>query len=229
VLFDMGNTLVGYFDRAGFRPVLRQAIGEVASYLAGRLGVSVDPEALDARVAEENHESPDFRVRPLADRLRRIFGLGAEPLADDVTDGACRAFLGPVFAVGRVYDDTLPALERLRVMGLRTGLVSNAPWGSPAPPWHEELARLGLACHLEAIVFCTDVGWRKPDPRPFLRCLELVGVPPAEALFVGDEPRWDVEGPASIGMPAVLIARGDSAAPSGAISCLGELVSRLGC
>jgi putative hydrolase of the HAD superfamily len=161
----------------------------------------------------------------LVQRLARIFGLDAGLLDERVTDGMCRAWLEPTFQVGRLYHDSLVTLAKLRSGGLKTGLVSNTPWGSPGAMWREELARLGLAPLLDALVFCTDVGRRKPDPRPFLACCEQLGVQPDEAIFVGDHPRWDVEGAAAAGLRPVLIDRGGSAQDSSAVADLSELLA----
>ena len=38
----------------------------------------------------------------------------------------------------------------------------------------------------DAEVFSSSVGLSKPDPRIYLRCCELLGVEPGEAVFVGD-------------------------------------------
>ena len=46
---------------------------------------------------------------------------------------------------------------------------------------------------------------RKPHPRPFRRALEILGVPAAEAVFVGDDPVWDVEGANRAGLRLFLL------------------------
>jgi len=69
------------------------------------------------------------------------------------------------------------------------------------------LDRLGLAELFDAVVFCGDAGWRKPDPRPFLMAAEKLGVGPSSCLFVGDRPDWDLRGARAAGMEAVLIDR----------------------
>jgi putative hydrolase of the HAD superfamily len=81
--------------------------------------------------------------------------------------------------------------------------VSNTPWGSPAASWKEELARHGL---LDQV----DVGWRKPHPAPFQRALTHLEVPASEAIFVGDDPRWDVLGAESVGLHPLLLLNGSA-------------------
>ena len=46
----------------------------------------------------------------------------------------------------------------------------------------------GLTRHFEVIITPEDVRNAKPDPEPVLLALERLGVPAAEALFVGDSP-----------------------------------------
>jgi putative hydrolase of the HAD superfamily len=106
-----------------------------------------------------------------------------------------------------VYDDVEPTLARLRGAGIKTAIVSNSPWGSPAALWRKEIERLGLRRQVDADVFCGDVGWRKPARPIFERVLRELGVPAARSLFVGDDPRWDLVGPRALGMRAVLIGR----------------------
>ena len=56
-------------------------------------------------------------------------------------------------------------------------------------------------------MFCRDVGWRKPASPIFQVTLERLQVRPEQCLFVGDEPRWDIAGPAAVGISAVLLDR----------------------
>jgi putative hydrolase of the HAD superfamily len=197
VLFDLGNTLVSYYERSDFPGILQAAITEVEGFL----GVKADWEQVQA----EKFTAKDFSVRPLEERLRRIFPNAA--WSKETAEEACRRFMTPIFALSRVYDDVLPTLDRLRAAGIQTAIVSNTPWGSPAVLWREELARLGLADAVDLTVFCGDCGWRKPAKQIFDHTLEKLGATPERCVFVGDDPRWDIAGPQSVGMEAVLIDR----------------------
>jgi putative hydrolase of the HAD superfamily len=92
-------------------------------------------------------------------------------------------------------------LDSLRERGLATGLVSNAF----DPGWllHEDLARMGLADRLDAAVFSSEIGKRKPHPAIFEAVLERLGVAPGDALFVGDRRLEDVQGAKELGMTTV--------------------------
>jgi len=228
VIFDLGNTLVSYYTRDQWPDILAAGISQVAEGLRARGLLRVAPQELPARVAAERGSGTDHRVRPLAGRLARVFGLTVEEMADELAEDLCRRFMRPIFATARRYDDVLPVLAELRRRGLRLGILSNTPWGSPAGLWREEIARHDLTRAVDEAVFCEDVGWRKPDPRAFEFVLDKLGAAAGEGLFVGDDPRWDLAGPAGVGMDAVLIDRHGTAGDTGAIQGLTQLLDRLG-
>jgi len=207
LLFDLGSTLAHYYDVRDFPAILKQAIVEVRGYLSQSGLLHVSEDDLWCRVREEDHESSDYRVRPLEERLARIFEL--EHLPDDsrVVDAICRRFMKPIFARGYCYEDSLSALKELREKGYRTAIISNTSWGSPAYLWREELNRLTLSTYMNTVVFCRDVGWRKPARQIFLYALEKLSALPRDCVFVGDEPKWDVVGPRAAGITPILIDR----------------------
>jgi putative hydrolase of the HAD superfamily len=131
-----------------------------------------------------------------------------------------RAFLGPIFDAAILNPEAHVVLDELRRRGVSTAIVSNTPWGSPADLWREELARHGLLQRVDATVFCMDVGWRKPHRAPFDRALSLLGVAPGEAIFVGDDPRWDVAGALNAGLQAALVGSSAESTSSDVASIL---------
>ena len=108
-------------------------------------------------------------------------------------------------------------------------IVSNTTWGSPAILWREEIERLGLSKYVDTIVFCRDVGWRKPARQIFEFTLEKLQALPQYCIFVGDDPRWNLVGPRAIGIEAVLIDRRGATQDAGEkpIKSLHELAGRL--
>ena len=198
VLFDLGNTLVGYYTSAEFPSVLQLCLRECAE----ALGLPEDPgreRNTYNRALRLNKEQPDCAVRPLTERLERLFGASASP------DALVAPFLKPIFSMARLDPHALFVLDELRSAGIKTAIVSNTPWGSPADAWRQELQRHGLLDRVDATVFCMDVGWRKPHRAPFDRALSLLGVGPAETMFVGDDPRWDFIGAQGAGIRPVLL------------------------
>jgi len=231
VLFDLGGTLVEYFERSEFPNILKQAINEVQSYLSQRRLLQISPEVMWRRVSEEDYEAKDYRVRPLEERLARIFQLDDLAQSSDLVKAMCQCFMKPIFARGRCYEDTLPTLQELRSRGFKTAIVSNTTWGSPANLWREEIKRLGLSAYVDVVVFCRDVGWRKPAKQIFEFTLKKLQVLPQHCIFVGDDPRWDLVGPRAVGIEALLIDRQGTSQDfrEESIKNLYELPGRLHC
>ncbi len=207
ILFDFGNTLVSYYHTGEFPPILKAAIREVRGYLEYEGFPKVPDDLLDARVQQENFESSDSRVRPLEERLARIFEILISCLSPKQIDNMCRRFLIPIFKIARCYEDSLEALDILRDRGYKIGVVSNTPWGSPAEPWREEVNRHGVAERVDSIVFCRDVGWRKPSEIIFKFSLNQLGVREEKCIFVGDSMKNDINGARACGVEAILIDR----------------------
>jgi putative hydrolase of the HAD superfamily len=118
--------------------------------------------------------------------------------------------------------ETVTALRRA---GLRTGVVSNADGRAAAL-----LEAAGLAQALEVIVDSHLEGVEKPDPEIFHRALARLGVPAAQAVFVGDIWSIDAEGSRAAGLRPILL---DATGGYDDLACeriraLGELLERLG-
>jgi putative hydrolase of the HAD superfamily len=227
VLFDLGNTLVTYYATPAFPAVLQRCLEECRDALGWSQDADRDQD-LFARALTLNKERPDGAVRPLHDRLEELFGEHGS-LDDATLTALCDGFMKPIFDLACPEPGALPLLERLRQRGIKTAIVSNTPWGSRASVWRNELERHGLLERVDAAVFCGDVGWRKPNPAPFRRALELIQVAPSDAIFVGDDPRWDVIGAQNAGLRPVLLSPSPAPVIEGcvAISRLSEVFTLL--
>ena len=82
----------------------------------------------------------------------------------------------------------------------RLAVVSNLTHG---PAAHQMLQHLDLARHFEVILVSGDLGYRKPHPQIFRSLLEALDLPPSAIVFVGDDPRTDVQGSFDAGMRPV--------------------------
>jgi putative hydrolase of the HAD superfamily len=118
----------------------------------------------------------------------------------------------------RAYDDALPALVRLRELGLRLLCVSNWDYALPTV-----LGEVGLVHALDFTVTSAAVGARKPDPAIFAAALEVAECEAGEALHVGDSPTEDIEGARAAGIRALLIDRGGH----GDVASLAEIEAHL--
>jgi putative hydrolase of the HAD superfamily len=96
---------------------------------------------------------------------------------------------------------TVGALARLRALGVRMALVSNACFGEI-----ESWPHSPLAAHFDAAVFSCQVGAAKPDPAIYLEALRQVGAEPALAIFAGDGNSDELRGAREVGLSTVLIS-----------------------
>src|SRR3954453_15189280 len=80
-----------------------------------------------------------------------------------------------------------PTLDELEAAGLVLAIVSNFE------VWLEDLLeRLGMRDRFGVRVISGIEGIEKPDPRIFQLALERLSLDPADAMYVGDNPEFDV-------------------------------------
>jgi putative hydrolase of the HAD superfamily len=200
VLFDWGDTLMQWTwdeslleagHRAGLAAIGRDGLPE-ADALASTFAEAYLPYLWLPGVVEEV-EYPGL--------VRELLGRFGIELADDELERFLEAEHDAWTPARRLGATTHALLESLRARGLRLALVSNA--FDPPPLLHRDLERMGVAQRLDAAVFSSEVGKRKPHPAIFERALEAVGVEPQRALFVGDALIQDVGGASALGMRTV--------------------------
>jgi len=207
VLFDLGGTLVDY-PVPPWPLLAGQCLEGVYAHLVRPEG-ELPPPAAPVPGPEEARRlrRPPRADAALAHRAMMAVRRIVRSLSGYTLPHMAEACARPLVAEGRLFDDALPTLGRLRERGYRLGLISNTPWGTPDYLWQSQLRRFGLPACLDVSVFSSAVGFRKPDPRLFREALERLGVPAARALFVGDDPRADVGGAQAAGLHAALLLR----------------------
>jgi HAD superfamily hydrolase (TIGR01509 family) len=197
VLFDWGHTLMDW--------VWGDELLE-AGVRAGLAAVDAPPESVQSVTARYRSEArlTDWEVPEEVEYEPLVRSMLADS-GVDVDDEALRSYLLAEHAAWaparRRASMSVALLDALRERGLKTGLVSNAM----DPPWIllRDLEEQELAERLDAIVFSSEVGVRKPRPEIFRAALERLGVPAEHALFVGDRLYADVRGARDIGMRTV--------------------------
>ncbi len=165
---------------------------------------------------------PDLAVAVNA--ARRAFGLSALAV-EEVTP-----HLG--WGLTRLLTGTLPeglhprlpeAREHFHAVYGERCLVDSVPYPSVSefladppctlalvtnkPGRHTRIIVEGLGWDFAAVVAGDALAKRKPEPEPLLHCLELLGVAPGEAVFVGDS-EVDQEAALRAGVPFAAVAWG---------------------
>jgi phosphoglycolate phosphatase len=128
-------------------------------------------------------------------------------------------------ARSRLYPSVRETLEVLQGMGYPLGCVTNK-----AAAFTEPLLRdLGIASFFRLIISGDTLPQKKPDPAPLLHAARHFGVPPGEALMVGDSIS-DVKAARAAGFHIVCVSYGynhgediRSASPDAVIDVLAEL------
>lgn len=227
ILFDLDETLI--LDE----PVTREAL-RAAAALAGQ---GVDQVRLAERAwaearrlwAESPHAAYCERIgHSAAEGMWARYDRGDHPaiaslrawtpgyrtalwqaaLAEQgIRDGELAEEMAERFAAARRryprYPEVDPLLAALRERRLLLGIVTN---GVPDLQ-RTKLAGSGLEAAFDAVAISGEIDCGKPDPGIFHHILGELGVAPAEAVMVGDNPGRDVAGGRAAGLRAVWVQR----------------------
>ena len=175
----------------------------------GAQGVRVAPEALAAAEpnAKRQLDVPDL-IRHSNDRQRgwtyfnlvlEHAGIARSPGTDAALE-ELHAYHSAHNLWELVPEGVVPALERLRALGPRLVVVSNANGRL-----HVVMERLGLARFFDLMLDSHLEGVEKPDPRLFELALERAGASRETTLHAGDFYWIDVQGARAAGLRAVLL------------------------
>lgn len=192
VIFDLFGTLVPEFPRSEFYDAVR--------HMAGVLGV--DPDAF----VEGWSETAMLRqtgayAGGIEENVRAIcVALGMGPPPDDAV---ARAVAPRTQMYGKWFHPRPGALETLREVkarGYPVGLISMC-----APDTPEMWRASELAPFVDAEVFSSETGLRKPERAIYLHACERLGVVPERCLYCGDGAYSELTGASAVGMTAVEI------------------------
>jgi HAD superfamily hydrolase (TIGR01509 family) len=215
VLFDYGRTLVTFEYPTeellevmrGFRPRIESALGVPAPEAEAILeGVLLPLEEIIGSMSEDEVEYMDV-YRESWSRAGLALPDG---LLHDILDAEQLCWDHAV----KLDPDALQVLSWLGAHGIKRGVCSNAPF--PPAMMRRQVDTNGIGEMVDAVVFSSEVGRRKPAPEVYRAALDAIGVDARHALFVGDRVREDYEGPIAAGMRAVIFtAHAEDRPPDG--------------
>ncbi len=201
LLFDLFGTLVSY-DLDDEIPVreLHRSLNESGlgvSYEVFR-GAYVEARSKYRVIRYEKLEEVTNSVwlSDALERLGRRSKVDEQGLANAV-EAAFKPFSESTSLLHGSLEVLVAASRRFRI-----GLVTNFTY---APVVHTVTQRLGMKQYFQAIAISHEVGFRKPHPRIFEDALRALGIEPAEAVMVGNDPFEDISGAKRLGMGAVLV------------------------
>jgi 2-haloacid dehalogenase len=193
VLFDLNGTLV---DPA----VLAQPLGD-ASTDEVLVNAALDDAIRQAMVVTMTGAQAAFRDL-LEAGLRRQLALAGH------SEAGLEEAMGLLGCMPAMLDAPA-ALERLRGVGLRLGVLSQ----SSAEAADQVLRFAGLRDRIELVMSAGDAGAFKPDPRPYRMAVERTGAALEEIAFVAAN-WWDVAGAKRAGLKTGWVARRDRVLPA---------------
>lgn len=168
-----------------------------------------DRQTLLDRATEAVGAPPLTREEYLAAHGRHLTGEDREPIFADLLaehgsdvspDDLAAAYRETIASALVPVDDTEALLSDLRER-YRLGLLTNGPLVAQ----RSKLTELGWEPLFDAVVITGQLDAGKPDERAFEAVLAELDVPPAEAVYVGDDIEKDVQGAKQAGLYAVQV------------------------
>ena len=222
VLFDYGRTLVTFdYPTADLRGVVERFRPRIAA--ATGLPAPAAEEIIERVLLplEQVVESPSEDEVPYFETFTAAWrNAGIElprELLYEILDAEQRVW----DQAARVVDGAVWALGWLGERGVKRAICSNAPF--PPAMMRRQVETNGLAGLVDAVVFSSEVGRRKPAPEVYAATLAAVGVAAGDALFVGDRVREDYDGPRAAGMRAVICTAHAADRPHGEVPTIESL------
>jgi len=217
-----------FFDAAGTLFEVRGSVGEVYASALEKHSIKIDAHEIEARFRKTFSLQPPLAFSPELDDVRRRVlernwwrDLVVRVVAPDGTFPSFDDFFDELFEhfrtgdAWRVFQDTRPALDRLRRDGYKLGIISNFD-----SRLDDVLSALGLNEYFTSVVISSRAGFAKPDPRIFVAAAESVGLESSECVHIGDSLHEDFEGAQSSGMIACLLDRNARLTPNAKKSVL---------
>lgn len=101
------------------------------------------------------------------------------------------------FSIG--FDNVQKVISDLYQKGYKIGLVSNGK----TPFQENNFYALGLTQYFSTIVVSEAIGLRKPDEKIFAYTCNQLNCSPSDCIFIGDNPKADIEGAKNVGMKTI--------------------------
>jgi len=203
-----------FFDAAGTLFHVRGNLGEIYAEAMARHGARMPSQAIEMRFRKAFASAPPLSFPGASGdalvRLERVWWrtLVAEvmlPAGDFPRFEDCFNELWDLFQTPQAWEldpEAQRLLDHLASRGVQMGIISN--FDSRLRPL---LRHLGIAPYFQSVTLATEEGVLKPNPEIFKRVMQRHGLEKSEAIYVGDNPKRDVEGARAAGMTPILVLR----------------------
>jgi len=209
VIFDLDDTLLDWSGREeSWQEVTRPLLENVYHYLVQSGHPLDDPEHFFELVHRHiegvwEEAKKDWSGASFGDALLLACEDAGLNTARLDLDELMRVYNWQPMPGVELYEDAFCVLDTLRDRGYRIGLITNSFY----PMWMRdvELRHYNLLDYFDARITSGDSGYMKPHPAIYRRILDLLDVPAARAVFVGDRPENDIAGANEAGLISILI------------------------
>ncbi len=207
IIFDLGWTLLDFVQDAP--TAAARGMEELGNFFSGK-GFALDGKVIfneyfrQVRILWQVGDELHYEYPASLAMLRTLRRYVSEPDAVRLTADVMVKGFTNITAAWKLYPDALCTLAALRDAGYRLGCVSNINDGHIM---RSVVARDGLRDWLSPLYLSEEIGLRKPHPRLFNMVLQDWGLPPQQAVMVGDNHKTDIQGALNAGLRAIWINR----------------------
>jgi len=228
-IFDLGETLIHL--TVSWEEVRDWRVETIHRALRDR-GVTLDLNDVKQQYMRLHEEESDYAARTLVEieiegtfaRLldRLSVGKAQRPAMIDLVKKSFELEVNSWIT----FPGTQAMLRKVRQLGLKVGLLSNArsDWAV-----REIVEQRGLTEYFDSILTSAAIGIRKPRPEPFLQMLKQLDLEANEAVMVGNSIEADIAGAKPLGIKTIHVTFGanqneDGPDPDVTVSAVSEII-----
>ena len=191
-IFDLYGTIIDIHTEEGEKK-LWKALAKFyrqhgAFYFAGGIR-----RGYHKYVDEELEKAEEIQVEKVFAKLYADKGVEA---SEALVLETCRFFRDTSTYHLRLYEWSLPILQKLKENGKKVYLLSNAQRSFT----YHEMETLDIVKYFDKIYISSDYGMKKPNPAFFRLLMENEGLKAEECLFLGNDQTCDILGAQGVGM-----------------------------
>lgn len=160
--------------------------------------VNQEEEVLGGKLADVHEAHPEIKLENVFKKLYEEKGVNP---SDELVIHTGQFFRVLTTEYIKLYDGVIELLSRLKKVGKKVYLLSNAQRIFT----EYELHVLNIAQYFDDIFISSDYGIKKPDKRFFNMLIEKHSIKPSESIMIGNDMRSDIEGAQTVGMNTMYI------------------------
>ncbi|MFH1516225.1 MAG: HAD family hydrolase [bacterium] len=208
VLFDLGGTLV-YIDNDPY--FKSDYISERVNKLLEPFDIHLTNEQLTEMAIAYWHKlkeeyfsrGDDFRITEFTSGLLKEIGFKGDSIRR-IAEKYADLIFEFEYENTELYDGALKLLEFLKTSEYKIGLITNSCYDEARI--RKLIRKVGIEDYFDVVLTSSDERCAKPNPEIFQKALDLLGLKPDEALYIGDRPEFDAQGAKNSGMHWITIS-----------------------